>query len=589
MTSSSRIAEPPLGTWRSGTLARRLLPRWVREYKTADLRQDVTAGLTVAVLLIPQAMAYALLAGLPPVVGLYASFLPLLTYAVFGSHRQLAVGPTAIDSLLVMAGASAVARVGTPEFLLSAALLAGLAGTIQVGMGLMKLGFLVDFLSRPVIGGFTAAATLVIASSQLGPLLGLNLPHSARLHELPKALISGLAHVHFPTLMVGSLSLLMLLLVKRLAPRLPGAILIVVGSTMLAHWVGLAQLGVKVVGDVPNTLPQFSLPRVELALIFRLLPIAGMLALVGFVEAISVAKVVAEKHDHTIDSNREMMALGAANLGSFISNGYPVTGGFARTAVADQAGARTQLTGVIAALGVAATLFWFTPLLYSLPRSTLAALVLVASLGLLSGREPMRLWRIRPTDAVLWLLTFTVTAFIGIGPGIVAGVLASLALFIHRSARPHTAELGRVPGTSAFRSVDNHPDAVVVPGVLIVRMDASLYFANIAFFQDCILDYLGNAKRPIRSVVIDASGLNDLDSSAAAALHQLRRVLDEQDKQLYFANVKQPVASVMQRSGFTDDIGTDHFFLDLPAAMSVLARAPKPTPDKATSLDCAAL
>lgn len=566
-----------------------LLPQWLARYQSSSLRYDLSAGLVVAVLLVPQSMAYALLAGLPPVVGLYASLLPLLLYAILGTSRQLAIGPTAMDSLLVMAGASAIAPVGSPEFLVAATLMAGLAGAIQLSMGLLRLGFLVNFLSRPVIGGFTAAAALVIAASQVAAFAGIGAPRAATIHQLLSGLVPELWHIHWPTFALSGSSLLALLALKRWAPRVPGSLMVIALATAATYLLRLDVRGVRVVGQVPQALPQLAIPTFSYDLVVQLLPTAAMVALVGFMEAISVAKAIAEKHNQHIDADREMMALGLANLGASVSAAYPVTGGFSRSAVADNAGARTQLAGVFAALVIGATLMWLTPLFYYLPQGALSALVLLAAIGLISGREPLRLWNVRHVDAVLWGVTFAVTLFVGIGQGILAGVLASLGVFIYHSTQPHTAELGRLPGTNTFRNIHNYPRAQVLPGVLIIRLDAALYFANTAFFQTRVMDSVAAAGRPIRSVVVDGSGLNDLDCSGEAAIRELAAALARQGKGLYFANLKHPVTRMMQRSGLIDFIGPNHFFMDLAAAGDALASGDGKPRARPTSLDSSAL
>lgn len=569
-SNSDAPAPSPLAR---GSLGRQLLPNWLRNYRRSDLGKDATAGLTVAVLLVPQAMAYALLGGVPPVVGLYASFVPLFMYAVLGTSRQLAIGPTAMDSLLVMAGASALAPVGTPLFLLVATLLAGLAGVFQLAMGAIRWGFLVNFLSRPVIGGFTTAAALIIAGSQVGAFLGVHSPRSATIHQLVLGLMPELAGVHWLTLLVSSLSLAALLGLRRWAPKLPASLLVVAVATVVTYAFRLDELGIRVVGDVPRSLPRIGLPEFDPALLYQLVPTAAMIALVGFMEAISVATALAEKHHQNLDPDRELMALGLANIGAFFSGAYPVTGGFSRSAVADDAGAKTQLTGVFAALGVGATLMWLTPLFHYMPHGALAALVLMAAMGLVKGGEPVRLWGIRRVDATSWLVTFGVTLFAGIGQGIVVGVLTSLAGFIRRSTQPHTAELGRLPGTQVYRNIKNYPDGELVPNVLIVRMDASLYFANAKYFREQLLAYLSHAHRPIEAVLIDASSMNDLDCSAEAALREVARSLKDEGKSLYFANVKRPVWLTMERSGFIANLGRDHFFLDVQRGVDALSSA----------------
>lgn len=541
---------------------------WLDAYRAAsDLPSDAMAGITVAVMLIPQGMAYALLAGLPPVVGLYASVLPLVAYAAFGTSRQLSVGPVAMDSLLVATGASLVATPGTPAFLGAAVLLALMVGVSQAAMGALRLGFLVNFLSRPVISGFTSAAAIVIGLSQLQHLLGVKLGRSSTVHGALGEALPRLADVHLLTLALGAGALLMIIGLRRLERRLPGALIAVAVTTLLSFWLELALQGVAVVGDVPAGLPSFSVPAVSWDDARTLLPSALMIALIGFMEAISVAKALAAKHRYEVDANRELVGLGAANIAAAFTGGYPVSGGFSRSAVNDQAGAKSPVASLVTAGVIAVSLAFLTPLFYHLPKAVLAAIVMSAVGGLVDVREPIRLWRVRQSDAVLLLATFAVTSFVGIGEGIVVGVVASLGAFIYRSTRPHTAELGRLPGTNVFRNFRHFDEAEPVPGVLILRMDASFYFANVAFFKDRLDAFLREAPADVHSVLLDCSSMNDLDSSAEQALQDTVHRLRESGRDMYLANVKGPVRQVMQRSGLWKLLGSDHIYLDLAQAV----------------------
>lgn len=544
---------------------------WLGSYRVkADLPSDAAAGVTIAVMLIPQGMAYAMLAGLPPVVGLYASVLPLVAYAMFGTSRQLSVGPVAIDSLLVATGASIVAVPGTREYVAAAVLLALMVGISQAAMGALRLGFMVNFLSRPVISGFTSAAAIVIGLSQLQHLLGISLARSDTVHGAIAAALPRLGQTHLPTFALGVGALALISGLRRLDRRLPGALIAVVVATPLSGATALAEHGVAVVGGIPAGLPSLSVPALSFDHARKLVQSALMIALIGFLEAISVAKALAAKHRYEVDANRELIGLGAANIAAAFTGAYPVSGGFSRSAVNDQAGAKSPIASLLTAGLVALSLALLTPLFYHLPKAVLAAIVMAAVAGLVDVREPLRLWRVRRTDALLLLVTFAVTAFVGIGEGIAVGVAASLAAFIYRSTRPHTAELGRLPGTSVFRNLRHYPEAEPVPGVLILRMDASFYFANVAFFRDRLDTFLRDAPPDVHSVLLDCSSMNDLDSSAEQALQDTVLRLRESGRDMFLANVKGPVRQVMRRSGLAELLGDDHVFLDLSSAVDAI-------------------
>lgn len=539
---------------------------WLPSYDRRDLGGDLSAGLTVAVMLIPQGMAYAMLAGLPPIVGLYASVFPLLAYALLGTSRQLAVGPVAMVSLLVATGVGAIAPAGSGEYVALAIALAGMVGVLQLAMGVLRLGALVTFLSHPVVSGFTSAAAIIIGLSQLEHLLGVRLQKSPRLHELVVDAAGALGDTHAITLAIGAGSVLVLLLLKRWRPRFPGAITVVVLGTLLTWALGLADRGVRIVGEVPSGLPLPSVPALDLSRLGALLPTAITIALVGFLESISVAKAFARKNGYEVDANQELRALGAANVVGLFSGAYPVTGGFSRTAVNAQAGARTGLASIITAVVIGVSLVLFTPLFYYLPRAVLAAIVMAAVIGLVDVREPAHLWRVKRTDAVLLGLTFVATLFLGIEEGILIGVAASLGLFVWRSTRPHDAVLGRLPGTTDYRNVENFPDAEEVPHVAIWRFDASFYFANADRFRDRV-DSLLVRGDDVRAIVLDASGINDLDASAESMLHDIHARLAAAGIRLYFANVKGPVREVMERGGLVEQVGRARFFLSVHAAV----------------------
>ena len=535
----------------------RLMPAlvWLPRYRRADLPGDLTAGVTTAVMLIPQAMAYALLAGLPPVVGLYAAIAPPLVYALFGSSPKLAVGPVAMDSLLVAAAVGSVALAGTEVYVTTAAALALMVGAVQLAMGALRLGFVVNFLSRPVLSGFTSAAALVIAASQLGPLLGLRLGSSTALHTIGLELAGSLGKVHVPTLVLAAVTMLVLVLLGRWRGK---ALLVVVLGIAASALFDLPALGVAVVGEVPPGLPSPALPLVPWATLGALVPAALTIALVSFMEAISSGLAVAED-DQRPAADRELVALGLSNLACGVMRGYPVAGGLSRTAVNAQAGARTGLAGVFTASLVAVALLFLTPLLRGLPRASLAAIIVVAVFGLIDRKLPRELWRVRRRELPVLLLTFMATLTLGISTGLVLGVLASLLLFVLRTTRPHTAVLGRLPGTHVYRNLRRFPDAEPVPGLVLVRLDAQLYFANAAFLRATLLRLVDEAPPPVRAVIVDASSIHDVDVSALESLREVHRALTARGIDLYFADVKGPVRDLLHRAGFVAELGPEHF------------------------------
>lgn len=544
---------------------KQLLPilAWLPNYRRDQLSGDIVAGLTTAVMLVPQGMAYALLAGLPPVVGLYASVVPLVLYAIFGTSRQLAVGPVAMVSLLVATGVGVLAPVGSTDFVAYAVLLALLVGALQLFMGVARLGFLTNFLSHPVLSGFTSAAALIIGFSQLGSFFGLQLERSHHVHKTAAAVLSRAAEIHPPTLAIGVASVAILLFLKRLDRRFPSALVAVLLSTLAVWLLDLHEHGVKIVGTLPSGLPEFGLPKLHLDSIGQLLPTAITIALVGFMESIAVAKAFARRNGYEVDANMELVGLGAANLGGSLFQAYPVTGGFSRTAVNAEAGAKTGVAPLITALVVAVTLLLFTPLFYYLPKAVLAAIIMTAVFGLIDVAEVKHLWKVKRSDLALLALTFVATLTVGIDHGIMTGVAASLLWFVVRTTRPHYAVLGRLPGSRAFRNILRHPHAETHPGLVALRMDAQFYFGNVSFLRETLRRLEAEQGHPLRVVVLDGSSINQLDSSADAAL---REVYDEYSRRgiaLRFAGVKGPVLDVMRRSGLWHAVGEENFFLDV--------------------------
>jgi sulfate permease, SulP family len=537
-------------------MIKKIIPatQWIRHYRSGDLTGDLSAGLIVSVMLIPQGMAYAMLAGLPPVMGLYASTFPLITYALFGSSRQLAVGPVAMISLLVFAGVSSLAEPGSEKYLGLVLLLSFLVGAMKLLMGFLRLGFFINFFSHAVLSGFTSAAAIVIFFSQLGHLLGIKLSSQ---HSIFHSLIevgSRIGETHAVALLIGLASIGIQLVFKWKAPRFPAPLLTVVGSTALVYFLRLDQTGLKIVGCIPSGFPHFSSPHFSLESVGPLVPLALTILFVGFMESVSVAKLIATKEKYKIDSNQELKGLGLANLVASFFSGYPVTGGFSRTAVNHQSGARTGLASIITGAVVLLVLIFLTPLFYYLPHTILASIVMVAVMGLVDLKGVRHLFRLKKVDGWTFVLTFVATLTLGTEKGILLGMAFSLLVFIWRSSHPHVAELGYLKQENLFRNILRYPEAATFPGVLLVRVDASLYFANTGFLKDYLHRRL--SERPeVQWVLFDLSGVNDMDAVAVDALEETMDNYRDRGIRFLFSAMKGPVRDLVQRAGWAEKYG----------------------------------
>ncbi|OUC11661.1 MAG: sodium-independent anion transporter [Alkalinema sp. CACIAM 70d] len=566
---------------------RQYLPvlNWLPRYRRQDLVGDLTAGIVVTSLLVPQSMAYALLAGLPPHIGLYASLLPPMLYPLFGTSPMLAVGPVAVDSLMVATAISKLAPQGSADYLLLATLLAFLVGAIELLLGVFRLGFLVNFLSRSVISGFISGAALIIGLSQVKHLLGLKIPHTETFVELLHLLIGKLHQVNWSTLGLGLASLAILLycgnpLVKQLKRRgwhdqtiLPlskGApLLVVVLGTIVVWAFRLDQtLGIKVVGEIPAGLPSLQWPIVSGSSLQTLLPVALMISLVAYMEGFGSAQALASKRREKVDANQELIALGMANWGAALAGGYPVTGGLSRSVVNFSAGANTGLASILTAIFVTITVMFLTSLFYFLPQTCLAAIIIMAVYKLVDFATLRRMWSYDKADAIAWLITFTAVLGVGVEKGVVFGALVALALHLWRTSRPHIAIVGRLGQTEHFRNVLRHP-VTTCSTVLAVRMDASLYFANARFLEDFLLKTI--ADRPtVNTVLLVCSAINLIDASALEVLENLVAEWKQAGIQFYMSDVKGPVMDKLEKVGFVDYVGRDHFFLTTDQAMRQL-------------------
>ncbi len=551
-----------------GTLSRYLpILGWGRSYNPTVLTNDLVAAGIVTIMLIPQSLAYAMLAGLPPEIGLYASILPIIAYALFGSSRTLAVGPVAVISLMTLTAASSVAAPGSAEFIAAALVLALLSGAMLMLMGVLKLGFLANLLSHPVVSGFITASGIIIATSQLKSILGVSASGEA-MPELVASLANNLGATNLPTLIIGVLSVVFLFWVRKgLKPLLmrlgipsraadltakAGPIAAVAASTAAVVVFGLEDAGVKVVGAIPQSLPPFIVPLFDLGLWQQLAVPALLLSIIGFVESVSVAQTLAAKKRQRIDPNQELIGLGAANMAASFTGGYPVTGGFARSVVNFDAGAETPAAGAFTAVGIAIAALFLTPLLHSLPIATLAATIIVAVLSLVEFKTLRMVWRYSRADFAAMAATILVTLLLGVEPGVMAGVALSLGLFIWRSSRPHAAIVGRVPETGHFRNVLRHK-VITDPRVLTIRVDESLTYLNARWLEEFVLEEV--AEHPqIEHLVLMCSAINAIDASALESLEAINHRLSDAGVRLHLSEVKGPVMDALERSLFLDEL-----------------------------------
>lgn len=568
-------------------LVKRYLPflDWLVHYRSADLAGDLLAGVIVAVMLVPQGMAYAMLAGLPPKVGLYASIAPLIIYGLLGSSRTLAVGPVAIVSLLVAAGVSPLAEAGSAEYIQLALTLALLVGIIQLVMGLVRLGFLVNFLSHPVLVGFTNAAAIVIGFSQVKHLLGIKIASTEQFYEQVLLVVQGAGSTNLVTLSIsiGSIAILFFFrqqlaaILQKLGlpeglimPITKSAPLVVVLlGTLLVRGFGLdSSAAVKVVGEVPAGLPGLTMPSVDVGVWRLLLPTALAISFVGYMESISVAKSLARKRREKIDADQELVALGAANFGATFLGGYPVTGGLSRSVVNFVAGANTGLASMITALLIGLTVLFLTPLFYYLPNAVLAAIIIVAVASLFDWKTTKHIFAYSKMDFAALLTTFSAVLALGVEDGILVGAGLSLVLFIWHTSKPHIAVVGRIDNTETYRNVLRH-NVQTWPEVIAMRIDESLYFANTKYLEDAILAELAE-KPDAKYVILIGSAINVIDVSALEVLEALVHDLRLIGVELHLTAIKGPVMDRLKAIGFLDLIGADHIHLSTHDAMIAL-------------------
>lgn len=544
---------------------------WLPNYKKKNLSGDLSAGITVGVMLIPQGMAYAMLAGLKPIYGLYAATVPLILYAILGTSRQLAVGPVAVVSLLIASGVGALAEIGSDNFLGMAILLSLMIGVFQLLMGIFKVGFIVNFLSHPVLSGFISAAAVYIAFSQVKHILGISIPRG-KVHETVHNIYLKFGEINKYTLAVGLGGIATIIILKKINKRIPFPLIVVLLGMGIGYLIGLdaAPYNVSIVGAVPDGLPAFTVPTISYEAVTSLIPIALTIALIGFTESIAVAKSIQKKHkNYEIDASQELLALGIANIGASFFQAFPTMGGFARSAVNDQSGAKTNLAGIISATVVILTLLFLTPYFYYLPNAILASIIIVAVFGLIDFKEAKHLWKTDRKDFAMFMITAIATLTLGVEQGIIVGVGVSIVGLLIRVSYPHIAELGLDEKSRKYLNVERFEHINPDDEVLIVRLDAQLFFANTRYFQDR-LKRLEEKREGLKAVILDARGINGMDSTAVHAILDLVADYKKRNIRFLMSNVKGPVRDTIRRTKLRGEIGPDNFFLSIEDALQYL-------------------
>jgi SulP family sulfate permease len=545
---------------------------WGRYYDRSTLTNDLVAALIVTIMLIPQSLAYALLAGLPPEMGLYASMLPIIFYAIFGTSRALAVGPVAVVSLLTVAAVSKIAVPGTSEYIVAAITLAFLSGLILFALGLFRLGFLANFLSHPVIAGFITATGIIIAVSQLKNILGID-AHGHTIPDLSRSLAHNLSGLNWITTVIGVVTTGFLFWVRKgllplldslgVAPRIAsiivkaGPIAAIVATTLVVWFFDLTSKGVQVVGDVPKGLPPFTMPSLSMDMWSNLIGAAILISIIGFIESVSVAQTLAAKKRQRIDPDQELIGLGAANLGASLTGGFPVTGGFSRSVVNYDAGADTPAAGAYTAIGLAGASLFLTPLIFHLPKATLAATIIVAVLSLVDFSVLKKTWHHSKADFAAVISTISITLLMGVELGVSAGVTVSILIHLYKSSRPHMAIVGQVPKTEHYRNILRH-DVLTDPKILTIRVDESLYFANTRYLEDRIYDEVAQ-QLELQHVVLMCSAVNTIDMSALQSLEAINERLYAGGVTFHFSELKGPVMDQLSATGFLDVLSGEVF------------------------------
>jgi SulP family sulfate permease len=542
---------------------------WLPNYNSSRLKGDFIAGITVSIILIPQGIAYALIAGLPPIYGLYCALVPQLVYAIFGSSRQVAIGPVAMDSLIVATGVSTLALAGSDSYIAIAILLAFMVGSIQFLLGVFRLGFIVNFLSKPVISGFTSAVALTIGINQFRNLFGVDFVQSDQIQYVLEDIWFNIIDFNSHTTVIGLTSVGVIIFLRKINKKIPNALLVVVVGILTIRYFGDEFSDVAIVKDIPSGLPSFSFPEMDISQMRELLPIALTLVMVGYLETISIGKSLEAKQDeYKLRPNQELIALGLSNIIGSWFKAYPSTSSFSRSAINQESGATTGMASLVSVVMVLLTLLFLTPLFYHLPKTVLAAIIIVAVFGLVNAKEAIFLWKANNLDFWLLVVTFFSTLLFGIEYGIMIGVGLSLIILIFRTSRPYVAELGKVPDSDFYRNRERFNEVILDDEVLVFRFDAQLFYANSSYFIET-LELMVEEKGPrLKLIVLDAESINRVDSTGVEMLKERIKFYHKKNILFYFAGVKGPVRDHLFRGKILEIITLDHFYMRVNGAVN---------------------
>jgi len=533
-------------------------------HSAQDWRKDLIAGITVAVMLVPQGMAYAMLAGMPPIYGLYGGLIPLLLYAILGTSRQMSIGPVAISALLVMAGVSQIAAPMTPEYISLVILTGLLVGLAQFLLGVFRLGFLVNFISHPVIVGFTSAAAIIIAVSQLKDLLGISIPRFSHAFETVHYAADHFSETNWLTVSLCFGSIIVMVILKKINKAIPGALLVVVVGTLLVYFLGEEKMGVEIIRDVPQGFPIFQIPEITLEKLEILAPTIFTVTIICIVESIAIAKVLQAKHgDYQIRADQELIALGISKIGGTFFQSIPTSGSFTRSAVNHESGARSGFASIFTATLVGLTLLFLTPLFYYLPKAILAAIILLSVKSLFDWKEAKHLWQTHRSDFYMMLTTFIVTLVLGIEQGVLAGVILSICMVLYRSSKPHIAILGKLPSSINYRNIDRFESAKEPEDILVIRFDDQLYFGNASYFQEIIQEIVNKREVKPKMVLLDASSMHDMDSTGIHTLEEMQKYLNGKNITFYISGMRGPVRDFATKCGIIEKMGEQNCFLNI--------------------------
>ena len=535
---------------------------WLPAYNKSLFKDDLVAGIIVGIILIPQGIAYALIAGLPPIYGLYCAIVPQVMYAIFGSSRQVAIGPVAMDSLIVATGVSTLALAGSDSYISIAILLALLVGMIQFFMGIFSLGFIVNFLSKPVITGFTSAIALIIGLNQFGNLFGVDFIQSDQIQHIVNDIWFRFMNYNYETTLIGGISMALIIVFRKINKKIPNALIVVTFGILLIKYFEKSFEDVAIIRDIPSGLPSFGIPDFDIDQIRELFPIALTLVMVGYLETISIGKSLEAKQEaYRIRPNQELLALGISNIVGSLFQAYPISSSFSRSAVNQESGAKTGMAALISVAMVIFTVLFLTPLFYYLPKTVLAAIIIVAVFGLINLREAVYLWKVNQLDFWLMLVTFTGTLVLGIEFGIIVGVGLSLIVLIFRTSRPYVTELGKVPNSNFYRNKNRFEEVIIESDILIFRFDAQLFYANSTYFRDKLDTMVYEKGAALQLIVLDAESINRVDSTGVEMLKESIKYYQKKQISFFLAGVKGPVRDDLFRSEILSIIDVNHFFM----------------------------